>query len=162
VSPLDDPEALAGLLRSARARGLTVVFTNGCFDVLHRGHVEYLSEARALGDLLVVGLNSDDSVRKLKGPGRPLNGLLDRAMVLKALRAVDHVEAFAEDTPAALVEKLDPRILVKGGDYRPEEVAGADWVLSRGGQVHIARLVPGFSTSGLLKSLGKAGGSPEA
>lgn len=140
------------LVRRADAsrRGLRVVFTNGCFDLLHRGHVEYLAEARALGDLLIVGLNDDDSVRRLKGEGRPVNRLDDRAAVLSALRSVDHVVAFSEDTPEALIRQLTPDILVKGGDYSPDQIAGADWVRQHGGQVVVTRMVAGFSTTGLL------------
>lgn len=148
-----DPAALLAALVTERAAGRRVVFTNGCFDILHRGHVEYLAEARALGDLLVVGLNSDESVRRLKGEGRPVNPLEDRAAVLAALAAVDYVVAFGEDTPAALVEAITPQVLVKGGDYRPEDVVGGEWVRAHGGQVVIAKQVDGRSTTGLLERL---------
>jgi rfaE bifunctional protein nucleotidyltransferase chain/domain len=147
---------LAELLPRAsalKARGGVLVFTNGVFDILHRGHVEYLERSRALGDCLVVGVNSDDSVRRLKGPERPVNPLEDRAAVLAALRAVDWVVPFEEDTPLALIEALTPRILVKGGDYRPEDIVGADWVRSHGGQVVVAELVAGKSTTGILRRL---------
>lgn len=147
LTPLAD---LLAFRAEARRRGLRVVFTNGCFDLLHRGHVEYLAEARALGDHLIVGLNDDDSVRRLKGDGRPVNRLDDRAVVLSALRSVDHVVSFSEDTPGALIRELTPDVLVKGGDYRPEEIVGADWVRDHGGQVVVARMVTGFSTTGLL------------
>ena len=110
--------------RLKRPRGERVVFTNGCFDVLHRGHVEYLEAARALGDVLVVGLNTDDSVRRLKGPSRPVNPQDDRAYVLAGLAAVDYVTYFAEDTPRDLIVALLPDVLVKGGDYRKEDIVG--------------------------------------
>jgi D-beta-D-heptose 7-phosphate kinase/D-beta-D-heptose 1-phosphate adenosyltransferase len=150
-------ESLLPLVADARAAGRRIVFTNGVFDLLHRGHVTYLEEARALGDLLVVGLNSDDSVRRLKGPERPVNRLEDRAHLLAALRVVDYVVPFDEDTPLRLIEAITPDTLVKGGDYRAEDVVGADWVRSHGGQVHIAQTVTGFSTTNLIQSL-KPGG----
>lgn len=137
-----------------RRNGKQIVFTNGCFDILHRGHVEYLSAARALGDILVVGLNSDDSVRRLKGPGRPINPVEDRAAILDALRAVDFVTIFDEDTPYQLIEAIKPDVLVKGGDYTVETVVGADLVQARGGRVVIVPLLAGRSTSGLLARLG--------
>lgn len=143
-------ECLLSELAAARAAGRLIVFTNGCFDVLHRGHVEYLAEARALGDLLVVGLNGDGSVRRLKGDGRPVNPLEDRAVVLAGLRSVDYVVAFDSDTPAELIQRVSPRILVKGGDYRPEDVVGGDWVRQHGGQVIIAKHLAGRSTTALL------------
>ena len=142
--------ALVAALDAERAAGRRIVFTNGCFDILHRGHVGYLAEARALGDRLVVGLNTDDSVRRLKGEGRPVNPLEDRAVVLAALAAVDYVVPFAEDTPAELIRAITPAVLVKGGDYRPEDVVGGDWVRGHGGQVVIAQHVEGRSTTGLL------------
>ncbi|HEX2091056.1 MAG TPA: adenylyltransferase/cytidyltransferase family protein, partial [Longimicrobiaceae bacterium] len=114
------------LARLGRPRAGTVVFTNGCFDILHRGHAEYLHAARQLGDLLVVGLNSDDSVRRLKGPSRPVNPGEDRAFVLASLAAVDVVTVFDEDTPRELIRALLPDVLVKGGDYRLEEIVGAE------------------------------------
>ena len=136
--------------RSAWRRvGRTVVFTNGCFDVLHRGHVEYLQEARALGDLLVVGLNGDDSVRRLKGEGRPLMPQEDRAAVLCALGDVDYVVLFHETSVAGLVAELLPDVLVKGGDYRPEEVVGREVVEASGGRVATLCLVAGRSTRAL-------------
>ena len=146
------------LLREfGRPRHDTVVFTNGCFDILHRGHVEYLAYARALGDRLVVGLNSDRSVRALKGPGRPVNPLDDRAAVLAALESVDAVVAFDDDTPRDLIAALLPDILVKGGDYAPDQVVGAAEVEAAGGRVVIAPLVPGRSTTGMLQKVTEAG-----
>ena len=137
--------------RFGRPRANRVVFTNGCFDLLHRGHVEYLNSARELGDALVVGLNSDDSVRRLKGPSRPVNTGEDRAYVLAALAAVDAVTVFDEDTPAELIRGLLPDVLVKGGDYRPDAIVGAEEVRAAGGEVVIAPLVPGRSTTELLR-----------
>ncbi len=137
--------------RLGRPRGERVVFTNGCFDVLHRGHVEYLESARRLGDLLVVGLNTDDSVRRLKGPTRPVNPEDDRAYVLAGLAAVDYVTFFAEDTPRDLIVALLPDVLVKGGDYRKEDIVGGAEVEAAGGEVVVAPLVPGRSTTAILQ-----------
>jgi D-beta-D-heptose 7-phosphate kinase/D-beta-D-heptose 1-phosphate adenosyltransferase len=137
--------------RLARPRTERVVFTNGCFDVLHRGHVEYLEAARALGDVLVVALNTDDSVRRLKGPSRPVNPEEDRAYVLAGLAAVDYVTCFAEDTPRDLIVALLPDVLVKGGDYRKEDIVGGAEVEAAGGEVVVAPLVPGRSTTAILK-----------
>jgi rfaE bifunctional protein nucleotidyltransferase chain/domain len=139
------------LARLGRPREAKVVFTNGCFDVLHRGHVEYLTGARALGDVLVVGLNTDDSVRRLKGPTRPVNGEDDRAYVLAGLSVVDYVALFGEDTPRDLIAALLPDVLVKGGDYRKEDIAGSAEVEAAGGRVVIAPLVPGRSTTSILQ-----------
>jgi D-beta-D-heptose 7-phosphate kinase/D-beta-D-heptose 1-phosphate adenosyltransferase len=137
--------------RLGRPRSERVVFTNGCFDVLHRGHVEYLESARGLGDLLVVGLNTDDSVRRLKGPSRPVNPEDDRAYVLAGLAAVDYVTFFAEDTPRDLIVALLPDVLVKGGDYRKEDIVGGAEVEAAGGEVVVAPLVPGRSTTAILQ-----------
>jgi rfaE bifunctional protein nucleotidyltransferase chain/domain len=141
------------LERWERPRCPKLVFTNGCFDVLHRGHVEYLNAARSLGDLLVVGLNSDASVRRLKGPSRPVNQEEDRAVVLAGLAAVDFVTLFDEDTPQELIERLLPDVLVKGGDYRAEEIVGAPEVIAAGGEVVVAPLIPGRSTTSILQRL---------
>jgi len=134
-----------------RLRGGKIVFTNGVFDVLHRGHVEYLMEARLKGDLLIVGLNSDDSTKRLKGPSRPLNSEQDRAAVLLALKAVTLVVVFEEDTPEQLIEELQPDVLVKGGDYQLHEIAGAEFVKRHGGQVLTIPFREGFSTSSLIE-----------
>ena len=127
-----------------------VVFTNGVFDILHRGHVALLVAARAEGAALVVGLNSDASVHRIKGPDRPLNGERDRAYVLGALACVDAVVLFDDDTPAALIAALQPDVLVKGSDYAPHEIVGADVVTARGGRVVRVPLEEGFSTTGLI------------
>jgi D-beta-D-heptose 7-phosphate kinase/D-beta-D-heptose 1-phosphate adenosyltransferase len=148
--------ALREALRARRARGDTVVLTNGCFDLLHSGHVRYLAGARAEGDLLVVGLNSDASVRRLKGPGRPVVPFRERAEVLASLSCVDFVVGFGEDTPARLVRAVDPGVLVKGEDWREKGVVGREWVESRGGRVVLARLVPGRSTTALLDRVRRA------
>ena len=139
-----------------------LVFTNGCFDIVHRGHVEVLSRARELGDRLIVGLNSDDSVRRLKGPGRPLQPELDRAACLAGLEAVDAVVVFEEDTPAELIKELQPDVLVKGGDYLPEDVVGRDTVEARGGQLVIIPFIQGFSTSELIERAVRAAAGEES
>lgn len=144
-------DALVDLYR--RPRSERVVFTNGCFDILHRGHVEYLYAARALGDRLVVGVNSDDSVRRLKGPDRPVVPLEDRMYVLAGLGCVDAVTAFGEDTPRELIAELLPDILVKGGDYRPDQVVGAREVQDAGGEVIILPFIEGRSTTSILRRL---------
>jgi len=147
-------EDAARWVREQQARGLKVVFTNGCFDLLHPGHVAYLEEARSLGDALLVAVNTDASVRRLdKGGLRPVNSEADRARVLAALAAVDRVVLFAEDTPLALLTELQPDVLVKGGDYQISEVVGREVVLARGGQVRILPFRPGYSTSLLLERL---------
>lgn len=149
---VDLPELLSDLDRRRRA-GQRVAFTNGCFDVLHAGHVQYLDEARAQADVLVVGLNSDSGVRALKGPSRPVNPQEARAVVLAGLQAVDYVTVFAEPTPTDLIRAIRPDVLVKGADYRKDEVVGAEFVESYGGRVHLAALRRGFSTTGLLQRL---------
>jgi D-beta-D-heptose 7-phosphate kinase/D-beta-D-heptose 1-phosphate adenosyltransferase len=149
-------DALGHELESRRRLGQRVAFTNGCFDVLHAGHVQYLQEARAQADLLVVGLNSDAGVRALKGKDRPFNPVEARALVLSALQAVDYVTVFDEPTPLELVQALRPDVLVKGADYRRHEVVGADFVESYGGKVYLAPLRDGFSTTRLLQRLGAA------
>lgn len=137
--------------RYGRPRSSTVVFTNGCFDILHRGHAEYLRAARELGDVLVVGLNADDSVRRLKGPTRPVNPQEDRAYLLASLAAVDAVTLFEEDTPQDLIAALLPDVLVKGGDYTVDTIVGAREVMAAGGRVVVAPLVPGRSTTSILQ-----------
>jgi D-beta-D-heptose 7-phosphate kinase/D-beta-D-heptose 1-phosphate adenosyltransferase len=145
-----DAARLVELVRTEREHGARVVFTNGCFDVLHSGHVGYLAEARDLGDLLIVAVNSDDSVRRLKGPQRPVNATADRVAVLTALSCVDAVVVFDEDSPAALIEAVRPDVFVKGGDYRPELVPEAPLVRRLGGEVHILGYVADRSTSAII------------
>ena len=142
-------------LESLRAAGKRIVMTNGCFDLIHPGHIHYLQQASALGDVLVVAVNDDDSVKRLKGPSRPLNGIEDRMAVLSALQAVDYVVPFSEDTPADLIETVAPDVLVKGGDYTVEQIAGHEFVLGRGGDVIVLDFVPGHSTTGLIERLGE-------
>jgi D-beta-D-heptose 7-phosphate kinase/D-beta-D-heptose 1-phosphate adenosyltransferase len=144
-----------------RRQGERIVFTNGCFDVLHAGHVRYLQQARAMGQTLVVGLNSDSSVHRLKGPTRPINPAEARAEVLAALACVDYVAIFDEDTPLRLIEAARPHVLVKGADYRPDEVVGREFVESQGGQVVLLPLVPGHSTTRLVPHLRAAANQPE-
>jgi D-beta-D-heptose 7-phosphate kinase/D-beta-D-heptose 1-phosphate adenosyltransferase len=145
-----DRRALEMRLDRVRSRGMKVVFTNGCFDILHEGHVSYLKEARALGDVLVVGLNSDDSVRRLKGPERPVNGEASRAAVLSGLEAVDYVCVFEEDTPYELIKALRPGVLVKGGDWDTDRIVGSDIVASYGGEVRSLAFREGHSTTGII------------
>ncbi len=143
--------AAARWVKRLQAQGLKVVFTNGCFDLLHLGHVRYLEEARSLGDALIVGVNTDDSVKRLdKEPTRPVTPEGDRAALVAALACVDRVVLFAEDTPLELITALQPDILVKGGDYRLEEIVGREVVMARGGAVQVIPLVPGYSTTALL------------
>jgi len=145
-----DQDRIAELAASLRAEGKRVVFTNGVFDILHAGHVTYLEKARALGDVLVVGLNTDASVRRLKGPERPINSEDDRACVLAALRSVDHVVLFGDDTPIDVITALLPDVLVKGGDYTRDTIVGADEVEAHGGSVCTIPLVDGRSTTAII------------
>ena len=143
------------LRRFGRPREGRLVFTNGCFDILHRGHVEYLHQARLMGDLLVVGVNTDASVERLKGPGRPVVPQADRALILAALESVDAVTLFDEDTPRELISTLLPDVLVKGGDYAPATIVGREAVEEAGGEVRIIPFIQGRSTSGLLRQIRK-------
>ncbi len=149
--------ALLEELAAARARGERIVMTNGCFDLLHAGHVRYLAEAAALGDRLIVAVNDDASVRRLKGSERPINPLAARMEVLAALRAVDWVVPFTEDTPRALIAQLLPDVLVKGGDYRPEDIAGGAEVIAAGGEVIVLGFVEGHSTTATVGRIRGAG-----
>ncbi|MEI7346942.1 bifunctional D-glycero-beta-D-manno-heptose-7-phosphate kinase/D-glycero-beta-D-manno-heptose 1-phosphate adenylyltransferase HldE [Dickeya chrysanthemi] len=137
----------------ARQRGETVVMTNGCFDILHAGHVSYLANARRLGDRLIVAVNSDDSTKRLKGPSRPVNPLTQRMIVLGALEAVDWVVAFEEDTPQRLISEVLPDILVKGGDYKPEDIAGSKEVWANGGDVRVLNFEDGCSTTNIINTI---------
>ncbi len=144
-------EQLALAVRLAKQRGEKVVFTNGCFDILHAGHVTYLQQARALGDRLIVAINSDDSVTKLKGVGRPINSLDRRLAVLQGLESVDWVTSFSGDTPEALLEQLQPSLLVKGGDYSEDQVVGKEIVYAYGGEVKVMSMVPDCSTTKIIE-----------
>jgi D-beta-D-heptose 7-phosphate kinase/D-beta-D-heptose 1-phosphate adenosyltransferase len=130
-----------------------IVFTNGCFDILHFGHVSYLEEAKSCGDLLIVGLNSDESVARLKGPSRPINHQLERAFVLCGLKAVDYVVIFDQDTPYELIKLISPDVLVKGGDWKPDQIVGSDIVLKHGGEVKSLLFQAGFSTTNLIEKI---------
>ena len=141
-----------------RMKGDRIVFTNGCFDILHRGHVDYLQEAAALGERLVIGLNSDESVRRLdKATDRPFNDQESRAKVIAGMRFVDAVVIFDQDTPLELIKALQPDVLVKGGDWKPEQIVGADVVKARGGEVRSLKLEDGFSTTNLVEKIRNGG-----
>lgn len=134
-------------------KGKKIVFTNGCFDILHLGHVEYLNEAKAQGDVLIIGLNSDQSVKVLKGPDRPINNEEDRKSMLLNLRAVDCVQIFNEQTPLEIIKLINPNILVKGGDWKPEQIIGSDFVIANGGTVKSLMFKRGYSTSNLIQAV---------
>ncbi len=130
-----------------------IVFTNGCFDIIHRGHIEYLSKAADMGDVLIVGLNTDNSVKRIKGKSRPLQDEYTRALILSALQFVSNVILFDEDTPVELIKKIKPDILVKGADYKIQDIAGADIVKAYGGKVETIEITEGFSTSNIIDKL---------
>ena len=144
---------LAAMVSAAKLQGEAIVMTNGCFDFLHAGHVAYLEEAKSLGDRLIVAVNDDESVRRLKGDGRPVNTLQDRMAVLAGLAAVDWVVPFSEDTPARLIQKMMPDVLVKGGDYQPQDIAGAKDILKNGGEVRVLAFREGHSSSNIIDKL---------
>lgn len=154
-SKIFDRAVLSNRVAMWRFQMRKIVFTNGCFDILHRGHIEYLSKARDLGDVLIVGLNTDASVRRIKGEGRPVQDEASRALVIASLRFVEAVILFDEDTPYDLISLVKPDVLVKGGDYTEETIVGADIVKEGGGEVVTIPLVEGYSTSGLLKSINR-------
>lgn len=144
TTKIKSPQSLKKWLKG---KSIKSIFTNGCFDLLHPGHVRYLEAARKKGDLLIVALNSDDSVKRLKGPGRPLNSLEDRLEVIAALESVDFVTWFDAETPLALIQLLHPHALVKGGDWKPEQIVGSKEVLGWGGKVYSLRYIEGKSTT---------------
>lgn len=144
---------LKSILDALGQSGNTIVFTNGVFDILHYGHVDYLTKAKRLGDILIVGLNTDASVRKFKGKNRPIQSEKDRARILDALKPVDYVVLFSEETPERLIRKIRPDVLVKGTDYRLNEIVGAEFVRMYGGKVKRIALQKGRSTSGIIKHL---------
>ncbi len=152
-SKLVSSDFLAKRIEDAHVKKQTVVFTNGCFDVLHKGHAHLLREASSFGDIVVLALNSDDSVRRLKGNDRPINTLQDRAEMLSYFSSVDWIVSFDEDTPESLIKLLNPDVLVKGGDYTPEQIVGAEHVIQQGGQVKIIPFVDGYSTSNIISSI---------
>lgn len=147
LSNSDLEKAITDLKKS----GKRIVFTNGCFDLLHIGHVRYLEQAKALGDVLIVGINTDASVQTLKGPTRPIQNENDRAEILASLKAVDHTVLFGEDTPINLIKKVKPDVLVKGGDWKIEQIVGWDFVQSYGGQVKSLQFVQGRSTTNIIE-----------
>ncbi len=144
---------LVEIVRRLKRKGKKIVFTNGCFDILHAGHVRYLSEAKKLGNILIVGLNSDSSVRKIKGEGRPINTEKDRAEVLSALESVDYIVIFNEETPENIIKLILPDVLVKGSDWKGKKVAGADIVKRNGGSVFFVPVLAGRSTSGIIEKI---------
>ena len=146
-------ESLEEKLNLWRKEGKTIVFSNGCFDILHRGHVEYLSKAADLGDILIIGLNTDASVKRIKGPLRPVNDEKARAVVLAALEFVDAIMFFEEDTPYNLIKNVQPDVLVKGKDYKAEDIVGYDIVTNKGGKVETIELVEGFSTTNTINKM---------
>lgn len=153
ITSLDELRDIRDELRRSKH---SIVFTNGVFDILHAGHVTYLEKARSFGEVLIVGINSDESARRIKGETRPINTLTDRITVLAALRAVDHVISFDEDTPISLIETLLPDVLVKGGDYSRENIVGASIVEQNGGSVEIVPLMHGRSTTSVIIRARKA------
>ena len=153
---IKEPQQLDGILQQWARENKSIVFTNGCFDLLHRGHIEYLSKAADFGDVLVIGLNSDDSVSKLKGPHRPIQDEISRAHIMAALEFVDLVVYFNEDTPYELIQKVLPDVLVKGADYKAEDIIGYDIVKAKGGKVETIEFLPGHSTSAIEEKIKKA------
>ncbi len=156
--PVDDPSDLAARLSEHRRQGRRIVFTNGCFDILHRGHISYLSLAKSLGDVLVVGVNSDDGIRRLKGPSRPINALEDRMGVLAALSCVDLIVPFDEDTPCELIRVVRPDVFVKGGDYTRDRLPEAAIVEELGGAVQILPYLADRSTTDMIERIRRAYG----
>lgn len=150
ILPLDK---LLAMLDKERAAGRKIVFTNGCFDILHPGHIAYLEDAAARGDVLVLGLNSDSSVRRLKGPERPINSEHDRAVMLAGLASIDYVTFFEQDTPIELIRAVKPDVLVKGGDWTIGNIVGADFVQEHGGEVFSLPFREGYSTTGLIERI---------
>lgn len=150
-------EAIGGFVERLRAAGKRIVFTNGVFDLLHPGHVRYLRQARALGDVLIVGVNADESVRRNKGPERPLTPQHERAEILAALECVDAVVIFAEDTPGAIITAVQPDVLVKGADWPADQIVGRDTVEARGGRVVRMAVEPGYSTTSIVERIRRAG-----
>lgn len=146
-------DILGGKIATMKFQDKKIVFTNGCFDILHLGHIDYLSKARDQGDVLIVGVNTDDSVRRLKGNGRPLTDEVSRSMIIASLHFVDAVILFDEDTPYELIKFIQPDILVKGKDYKPEEVVGYDIVTKKGGEVVTIDLVEGYSTTAIEEKI---------
>ena len=152
-SKIISDENLNALLTYWRLKDEKIVFTNGCFDLLHRGHVEYLAQAASLGSILIVGLNSDQSVRSIKGDQRPVQDEYSRALLTASLRFVTGVKLFDEDTPYELIRRIEPDVLVKGGDYKEEDIVGGDVVRSHGGDIVTIEFKEGYSTSGIIDKI---------
>lgn len=148
-----DGDRLTAWLNDCKRNNKTIVFSNGCFDILHRGHVEYLAKAAAFGDVMIIGLNTDASVKRLKGPSRPVNDEKARAFVLAGLEFVSAVVLFDDDTPYNLIKTVQPDVLVKGSDYKPENIVGYDIVTAKGGRVETIDLVEGYSTTGIINKM---------
>ena len=148
-------EEVFKIVQDLKTSGKKIVFTNGCFDIIHAGHIKYLYEASELGDILIIGLNSDASAKRLKGKNRPINSELDRATVLSSLTVIDYIIIFQEDTPYKLIKHIKPDILVKGGDWKPEEIVGSDIVMKNGGIVKSLIFKEGFSTTDLIEKIKK-------
>jgi len=146
-------DQLLPIVEKLKGQNKSVVFTNGCFDIIHRGHIEYLAKASDHGDLFVIGLNTDNSVRKLKGESRPVNSEEARAIVLASIQFVDYVVLFEEETPYNLIQAIKPNVLIKGGDYKPENIVGYDIVIKNGGRVETIPFVEGFSTTSILHKI---------
>ncbi len=147
------PDTLAQTLAVWRFKNYKIVFTNGCFDILHRGHVEYLAKAASFGDKLILGLNTDESIRALKGPDRPIQDEQSRALIMASLACISAVVLFNEDTPYNLIKTVQPDVLVKGADYKPEAIVGYDIVMQKGGSVETISFVEGHSTTGIVNKL---------
>lgn len=152
VTNIQDFKALRAKIKSENKK---LVFTNGCFDILHKGHITYLNEAKNLGDILIIGVNSDASVKKLKGDDRPVTNEQDRMFALDNLKAVDYVILFTEDTPYNLIKEIQPDVLVKGGDWKIQDIVGSDIVMNNGGEVKSLNFVNGYSTSSILEKIRK-------
>jgi len=153
LSKIKDQTAMKAVVETAKGAGKKVVFTNGCFDILHQGHVRYLSEAKKCGDFLVIGLNSDRSVRNIKGKNRPLMPVGARAELLAALCFVDGIVVFDDEDPLAIIKYLQPQVLVKGSDWAEEDIIGAELIKKAGGEVRRIPLVPGITTSGIIRRI---------
>jgi D-beta-D-heptose 7-phosphate kinase/D-beta-D-heptose 1-phosphate adenosyltransferase len=151
IDKIKSQSKLIKIIDALKRQGKKIAFTNGCFDILHYGHIKYLEEAKGKADILVVGLNSDSSVRKIKGKNRPVNKQLDRAGVLSALRAVDFVAIFNAETPLKLIKLIRPDVLIKGGDWKLDEIVGADFVKARGGRALTVPYLKGYSTTEAIK-----------
>ena len=148
-------EEITEIIKNLKNRNKKIVFTNGCFDILHSGHVQYLAEAKELGDILILGLNSDSSVKRLKGNDRPINNERERSVVLSALCTISHIVVFKEDTPYKLINHIKPDILVKGGDWKPKDIVGSDIVSSYNGEVKSLSFIDGKSTTDIINKLKK-------